>query len=568
MKKIAGLCLSILCALLMAAQSASADAVVKQLYYQKKLSSAPVSGTGTITVSYTFSLWDVETGGSEAVNRVWYETKGIPVTSTTRVISTYLGDTSQLYTDMFAQQLWVQVESNGTVIGTREKLGVVPYALFSATSDVPGVPGPTGPTGLQGIPGEPGAMGPKGDTGATGATGAKGDPGAAGATGAKGDTGAQGIAGATGPKGDTGATGATGPTGPQGIQGVAGPTGPTGPAGVTSATATTLAAGSPATATLSGGVLALGVPQGPAGTDTLGSLACKAGDAVSYNGTAWVCSNGGTSSGTYAKFVVAVGSADADPLWSKLSGGGVHFREETIIIGGDKFPTQTFEVEWDNLILEGEMPAGEKVASPISANQFRTDLSENIRTISPITIKIDKIKIPTNEDPEVAYMPGQPHYETISFGIEGTDTAILKWVNDVYAGANVRKDIIIDLGPNREVRYVLQQCTPVAYQPTQNSVPVLSSVEVRCARVGLYAHRGRPYLAQWLTAMVSGEVGQYQDLQISELKGSNPATRIYFYSFITAYTLTGLDKGSTAPVVETVEIVPRSANILEVSGAF
>jgi hypothetical protein len=68
------------------------------------------------------------------------------MTSTTRLIATNLGDTvtfDSMNAD-FSQQLWVQVDCNNVTLGVREKLGVAPYALWSATSSVPGVPGPQG----------------------------------------------------------------------------------------------------------------------------------------------------------------------------------------------------------------------------------------------------------------------------------------------------------------------------------------------------------------------------------------------------------------------------------------
>jgi parallel beta-helix repeat protein len=192
MRKTVLICVVLLCAVFMGVQSASAEAVVKHLYYQKKLTVEPTTSMKPTPVDFTFSLYDAETDGT----LVWNETKTISVNKKTSLISTNLGDTTPFdnYAVDFSQQLWVQMESNGAVIGTREKLGVVPYALWSAT----GVPGSQG---------EPGPQGP------------------------------QGI---QGPKGDTGATGATGPQGPQGPQGVAGPQGPEGPqgpAGVASATA-------------------------------------------------------------------------------------------------------------------------------------------------------------------------------------------------------------------------------------------------------------------------------------------------------------------------------------------
>ena len=66
------------------------------------------------------------------------------------------------------------------VIGPREKLSAVPYALYSA-SGAPGPQGPkgdtgaTGPTGPQGPEGPEGPQGPKGDTGDTGTEGPPGE---------------------------------------------------------------------------------------------------------------------------------------------------------------------------------------------------------------------------------------------------------------------------------------------------------------------------------------------------------------------------------------------------------
>jgi hypothetical protein len=99
------------------------------------------------------------------------------VTKTTRLISSNLGsDISPLNVADFSNQLWVQVEildTNGTptIIGTRDKLNVAPYAIWSATSNVPGVAGP------QGQKGDTGPNGPAGPTGATGETGPQGPQG-------------------------------------------------------------------------------------------------------------------------------------------------------------------------------------------------------------------------------------------------------------------------------------------------------------------------------------------------------------------------------------------------------
>jgi hypothetical protein len=130
------------------------------------------------------SLWDSETDGT----KLWSEDKLLKPVK--KAVSTYLGEMNSLDGVDFSEQLWVQLElknSDGTytAVGTRDMLGIVPYAISSLS----GTPGPQGP---QGPPG------PKGD---------------------KGDTGPTGPAGLQGPKGDTGAIG---PTGPQGIQGLKG----------------------------------------------------------------------------------------------------------------------------------------------------------------------------------------------------------------------------------------------------------------------------------------------------------------------------------------------------------
>jgi hypothetical protein len=105
-----------------------ADPVVKQLYYQKKTTLAPK------TFDFRFSLWDAETEGLE----VWYE-EGKELTVKNGIIKTYLGDTAPLDGVDFSSQLWVQVERlkrDGTpiVVGTRDMLAVVPYALYSEVS--------------------------------------------------------------------------------------------------------------------------------------------------------------------------------------------------------------------------------------------------------------------------------------------------------------------------------------------------------------------------------------------------------------------------------------------------
>jgi hypothetical protein len=243
-----------LLALALCAATAWGAAVEQQLPYRKALLASP--GAGSLNV--TFSLWTSASGGAAPV---WSETKPVTMSSVTRLISTRLGEVTPLTTVDFSQQLWVQVEApSGTVIGSRDKLSVAPFALWSATTNDPGLVwmGEYNPTTVYALhdavqyqgssymsrsnnnnsslsdPAKWDFLAAKGDTGATGATGPAGPQGLqgvagpAGSQGLKGDTGATG---AQGPKGDTGAPGATGATGLQGIQGVAGPTGATGPQG-------------------------------------------------------------------------------------------------------------------------------------------------------------------------------------------------------------------------------------------------------------------------------------------------------------------------------------------------
>jgi hypothetical protein len=95
------------------------QSVIKNLYYQIKFTSALPAGNQT----FTFSLWDSQSGGTQ----VWTESKVIPVTSTTRLITTNLGDTIPLIPSNFSKQLWVQVVCQGIgAIGDRETLSLVP----------------------------------------------------------------------------------------------------------------------------------------------------------------------------------------------------------------------------------------------------------------------------------------------------------------------------------------------------------------------------------------------------------------------------------------------------------
>ena len=153
-----------------------ADPVIREIYYQKKTTLAFPR-----TYTLLFSLWDAEAGGT----KVWDEEKRVMLTSST--LKTYLGDATPLNAEEFMAQLWVQVErkkGDGTFqqVGTRDRLGVVPYALWSeiSQSGPPGPTGPQGPQGIQGPLGPQGIQGPPGAEGPAGPKGDKGDPGPAG----------------------------------------------------------------------------------------------------------------------------------------------------------------------------------------------------------------------------------------------------------------------------------------------------------------------------------------------------------------------------------------------------
>jgi len=116
-----------------------ASPVSQQLYFTKDTTGSVLTYPATYTLR--FSLWNVGSGGTET-NEVWWESKDVKMTSA--ILSTYLGSvTSPDFSSGlpgaldFSRQYWVQVEKdngNGTytVIGTRTKLNVVPYAMWSA----------------------------------------------------------------------------------------------------------------------------------------------------------------------------------------------------------------------------------------------------------------------------------------------------------------------------------------------------------------------------------------------------------------------------------------------------
>ena len=122
-------------AILLAATPALA-APLNQIPYTKKTT---LAYPGTYT--FRFSLCDDPDVG--VGNCVWSEEKTVSMSSAK--IITNLGDTAPLSGVDFSQQYYVQVERKKPndiykIIGKRDMLGVVPYSMWSATSDsvIPG----------------------------------------------------------------------------------------------------------------------------------------------------------------------------------------------------------------------------------------------------------------------------------------------------------------------------------------------------------------------------------------------------------------------------------------------
>ena len=235
----------------------ASHAVPPRLLVQGQLTN--LAGEG---VDGTYALTVTLFAEPEAVTKLYKEVFAA-VTLERGVFSLVLGVEEALDPAVFDlhDEVWVQLEVGGDVIGTPFPLASVAYALQAGRADLAtralgvlassgapldcaeGTVGHTyldtkdgrlhfctaqgweefmGPQGLPGEPGPPGLPGDKGDTGAPGLKGDKGDKGDTGLQdlkGAKGDTGAQGIQGIQGIKGDTGLQGVKGDTGPAGQNG-------------------------------------------------------------------------------------------------------------------------------------------------------------------------------------------------------------------------------------------------------------------------------------------------------------------------------------------------------------
>jgi uncharacterized protein YjbI with pentapeptide repeats len=125
-------------AVLLSAASGHAAPVNEQLYFYKATTGLTVPATYT----FRFSLWDAASAGTE----IWWEKKNVSMTSAT--LATYLGSVTntdnrsdRLANLDFSEQYWVQIEKLETdgvtwsPVGSRTKLTVVPYAMYSVASE-------------------------------------------------------------------------------------------------------------------------------------------------------------------------------------------------------------------------------------------------------------------------------------------------------------------------------------------------------------------------------------------------------------------------------------------------
>jgi len=100
--------------------------------------------TGLAAGAHTFrlSLWNVANGGDPAFNEVWAEEKSVNLPASGK-LTTQLGTAVPIDAPMFYEQLWVQVEVQNpdlsySVIGSRVRLQMVPYALHAISSETGG----------------------------------------------------------------------------------------------------------------------------------------------------------------------------------------------------------------------------------------------------------------------------------------------------------------------------------------------------------------------------------------------------------------------------------------------
>ncbi len=145
--------------LVMSTQGWAADPFDRLLPYSASAAlMRNTANVGTIsssgTYDFRFTLIDSDD------NSVWTETQP-GITLKNYIFSTYLGIVNDLVPADFEKQLRLKVEvyNDGWKQVELRYLTVVPYALWSPSSEIPGPQGPEGPQGPQGPEGPQGAAG-------------------------------------------------------------------------------------------------------------------------------------------------------------------------------------------------------------------------------------------------------------------------------------------------------------------------------------------------------------------------------------------------------------------------
>lgn len=114
---------------------------------------------------------------------------------------------------------------------------------------------------------------------------------------------------------------------------------------------------------------------------------------------------------------------------------------------------------------------GKESRKKLFTNQFDTDLNEDVTKVSAITMRFPKVPSTDSGDFKYkTYQPGQPVYGNITFeGVchNSTFDAIRTWVKDCYNGAEIRKDLSINLREHQAETaartFNLFACFPVAF---------------------------------------------------------------------------------------------------------
>jgi hypothetical protein len=129
---------ALLAALLVLAPMAASAAVPATISFTGRVadSGAPVTGSHSLT----FTLWDVDTGGTPGTNDLWTETKSVTVQD--GVLAVSLGDSIALPPGLFnGSPLYLEVAVGTNVMSPRMAIQSVPYAIKAGAADSAAVAG-------------------------------------------------------------------------------------------------------------------------------------------------------------------------------------------------------------------------------------------------------------------------------------------------------------------------------------------------------------------------------------------------------------------------------------------